>query len=330
MKVCMIGDYSGNIEEGMRNVAFHLKNEMSKRHDILALDINEIFSLKFWVNVRRFNPQIIHYIPGPSFSSFFIVKLMKAYCENAKTVMSATHPTKNLDNLSIFINWIKPDLMLTQSEKTHKMFSNMGLECRNVPNGVDINKFYPASPEIKAQLRLKYNVGIDKFVILHVGSIKKGRGIEVFKNLQNETIQVIVVGPKSMGIEKQILDELEEVGCITITDFLKDIEELYHLSDCYVFPTPPNNTQNSIELPLSVFEAMACNLPIVTMKYGGLADLLARQSGLYFVETEKEIISIINTLKNNVLKPNTREQVLRFSWGSIARQVELEFYNLVS
>ena len=63
-----------------------------------------------------------------------------------------------------------------------------------------------------------------------------------------------------------------------------NIEEVYALSDCYVFPTPPMNKINSIEIPLSVLEAMACNLSVITTKFGALPKVFEEGDGLIFVD----------------------------------------------
>jgi len=50
--------------------------------------------------------------------------------------------------------------------------------------------------------------------------------------------------------------------------YIKKIEEIYQLSDCYIFPITFEG--GGISILLSVLEAMACNLPVVTTKFGGL------------------------------------------------------------
>lgn len=40
-------------------------------------------------------------------------------------------------------------------------------------------------------------------------------------------------------------------------------------------------------MPLSVLEAMACNLPVVTTPFGGLARCFRDTPGLYYAETQE-------------------------------------------
>ena len=44
MKICLIGEYSGELDEGMKNIAFHLTRELSMRNEVLNLSPKAAFS----------------------------------------------------------------------------------------------------------------------------------------------------------------------------------------------------------------------------------------------------------------------------------------------
>ena len=92
MRICLIGSFQGNPDEGMKKVTLHLSRELSKRHEVLPLKIKSLFSVTSWKQIKDFKPEIVHYVHGPSFKSFLIVKAISTYYRRAKTVMSATHP----------------------------------------------------------------------------------------------------------------------------------------------------------------------------------------------------------------------------------------------
>ena len=325
MKICLIGEYSANLEEGMRKTAFYLSKELSKHHQVLPLDVKKIFFRDFWRRIKGFNPQIIHYIPGPSVKSLMIVKAIAFYYKDAKTVVSATHPSPFRFSKAI-IPLLKPDLVLTQSNDSEKMFNDLGFKTKFLPGGVDIEKFAPVSKDIKEKLREKYGIDKEKFVILHVGSIKEGRGIEIFEKIQTEGNQVIIIGSRLTGIEKQVYRGIKEKGCKVWVRYCKDIEEIYTFSDCYLFPTPPLNKLNSIEMPLSVLEAMSCNLPVITTKFGALPKVFKEGDGLFFVDGGGDFINALESIKNNDIVIKSREKVLPYSWENIRIKLE-EIYS---
>jgi glycosyltransferase involved in cell wall biosynthesis len=320
MKICLLGEYSGNLDEGMKKVASHFAEELSKEHRVLTLDLRGAFTKVFWKDIKNFESEIIHYIPGPSLKSFILLKIISLYCRDAKTIMSAMHP--HVTRLSeLFIPFVKPDLILSQSHKTEIMFKKLGCKTEFLPCGVDIRKFTPATIRSKEELREKYGIEKEMFVILHIGSIKEGRNVPLTEKLQKGNHQVIIVGAISTGIEKKVVQQLKKSGCLVWKKYFKNIEEIYALSDCYVFPTPPVNKLNSIEMPLSVLEAMSCNLPVISTKFGALTRVFKEGDGLIFVEGEEQFVSSLEEIKSGI-NVKTREKVLSYSWENIVRELE--------
>lgn len=342
MRICLIGDCTGNIDEGMKKVTLHLSKELSTNHQVLLVNPKRVFSRGFWKDIKNFRPQIIHYVPGPSIFSFAIVKALALYCRSAKTIMSAMHPgfygfrgfsygaynafssiCKNLVPL------LKPNLILVQSHQSEEMFTKLGCSTQFLPNGVDIEKFIPVSETTKRELRKKYSLDEEKFVILHIGSIKKWRNVWLLKKLQKENNQVLIIGSTSTGRDKGLCQQLREEGCLVWTDYVENIEEVYALSDCYVFPTMEDKI-GSIETPLSILEAMSCNLPVVSTRFGALPRVLEEGDGLIFANKEQDFHHAIERVKNDDLEIKTREKVLSYSWEHIAKRLEEIYEQLAS
>ncbi|RLE61996.1 MAG: hypothetical protein DRJ47_11390 [Thermoprotei archaeon] len=324
MKICLISNYSPPLDEGMKNVAYYLGVELKKRCEVLNLSLNGLFSKVFWQQVRDFQPQIIHYIPGPSILSLIIAKFLKLQCSGAKVLMSATQP-RIPRFLKIILPLLKPDLVLTQSDETENMLAGAVYKTTFLPNGVDIERFIPVSVDTKKKLREKYGLSKGKFIILHIGSIRRRRNLRLLTELQqkNRDSQVIVVGSTSTPLEQDIYKGLVENGCIVWRRYFKNIEESYALSDCYIFPA--FTKLSSIDLPLSVMEAMSCNLPVISTRFGALTRIFQEGNGLYFAETKEEFLQIIDTIKNGV-EIKTREKVLPYSWIKVASRLE-EIYH---
>jgi len=79
---------------------------------------------------------------------------------------------------------------------------------------------------------------------------------------------------------------------------------------------------------------MACNLPIVSTRFGGLPDILDNQKWLRFVSDRKEMMSAVEEIKqlslNSQSIPNTRELVSNLSWESIASQLRDIYEKLIN
>jgi len=326
MRICLIGEYSGNLDEGMRNVTSCLYKELSKKHNVLPLDTKKI-SLSWLGEIREFKPEIIHYVHGPSIISLLVMRILaRASHNDVKTVMSATQPRFSFFSRR-FIPLLKPNLILTQSYNTNGMFKDLGCGTQFLPNGVDIYKFMPIAETIKEQLREKYEVDKGKFVVLHIGPIRKKRNIQIFSKIQKiENVQVVFVGSTSMPMEKDIYKSLKERGCMIWRSYFPNIEEIYQLSDCYVFPSM--EALSSIEMPLSVLEAMACNLPVITTRFGALTRVFDGGNGLFFIKNEEDIFTALEEIKHGI-KIKTREKVLPYSWKNVVRRLEGIYEELI-
>jgi len=334
MRICVIGECDNNNDEGMKKTTYYVSRGLSIKHEVLLVNPKDVSSKSFWLSIKRFSPQIIHYIPGPSIFSFIILKMLSVYCSNAITVMSAMHPAfyglnglrYGLYNaisslLSPLIPILKPNLVLTQSYKSNAMFSKAGCITKFLPSGVDTDKFVPVSDSKKSKLRTKYEIDTDKFIVLHVGSVKKWRNVEILKRLQVENTQMLIVGSTSTGVDDTLQSKLIEQGCLVWTNYIKNIEEIYGLSDCYIFPTMEDKI-GSIEMPLSVLEAMSCNLPVISTKFGALSKVFQEGDGLIFASNEEDFQNALATFILGRTKIKTRDKIIQYSWPNVIEKLE--------
>jgi glycosyltransferase involved in cell wall biosynthesis len=319
MKICLLGGLSGQLDEGMNNVAYHLRRELSRRHQVSSLDPRDYRSLRFWKRIRSLQPDVIHYTSGPSIVSLALIRLLGLFCQDSQTVVSALHPWFPW-HTELLIRTVRPSLILTQSRATDTLFRRHGCRTVFLPNGVDVSKFKPVSEGDKQALRSDFGVPGDKYVILHVGAVKQRRGVGILSELQGGDQQVIVAGSLSTGHDRVTLQALELRGCWVWTDYFDDIERLYGLADCYVFPT--QNPLHAIEIPLSVLEAMACNLPVVSSAFGGLPDILDAGEGLVYAHSPEESLQGVQSIRRKETFIHTRKKVVAMDWANIAKQLE--------
>jgi glycosyltransferase involved in cell wall biosynthesis len=312
MKVCLVGHFSDTLDEGVRNVAKYLGNALEENG--IELQKLAISCPREWKSVHTFRPDIVHFVLTPTTRGFITAKIISNLHREAKTVISAIHPSLVGARL---LQPFKPDIVLIQSKRSDRIFKSMGCETRFFPNGVDIEKFRPISQEETRRLRDEFGIPIESFVVLHLASMRKQRNLDVFKTIQRqEGCQVIVVARENEAGDAQLTRELQEAGCLVWREHFPYIEDVYGIANCYVFPTI--EPKACIETPLSVLEAMACNLPVVTSRFGALPGLFHEGSGLFFAERAEQILDFTQAIKNERPRVDTRHQVLPYSWAGLA------------
>ncbi|MGB3906589.1 MAG: glycosyltransferase family 4 protein [Anaerolineae bacterium] len=314
MKICLVGHHVQQPDEGVRKVTYYLGRELARKHDVLPVGVAD---RKGWTAIRALQPDIIHYVLSPTLAGLAVAKLLSFTYKPAATVISAPHP--DLRSLGKAASLFRPDLLLVQAEDSERRFRSLGYRTQFLPNGVDVERFMPASGATKGRLRDKYKINNDRFVILHVASLKRRRNLQVLKSLQQDNCQVLIVGRPSEAEDSPLMRELREHGCMVWTDHFAHIEEIYALSDCYVFPTA--DRRYCIEMPLSVLEAMSCNLPVVTTRFGALPRVFEEGDGLVFVDSNEQLLEEVRRAKLGS-NSRTREKVLPYAWRNVVSSLE--------
>ncbi|UCB42539.1 MAG: glycosyltransferase [Dehalococcoidales bacterium] len=344
--VCIITeDLSLPLDEGIKNFAHSLLQAWppeipvlglsvhprgtTNGSNVVSLDSNRLFlSYRLWEELRSFKPEIICYVPSASATvfSFLRSQLLKLYRPRARVVMVSLQPRRYGWLSRHLIRLLAPDVVFVQHKEVAKQLISLGCHAQLIPSGVDLEKFTPVPPNRKTELRTEYGLEPETFTVLHVGHIKRERNVQSLIHIRQElAAQVIVVGSTFPGQDEGLLSELREQGITVFDQYLPDIEHIYQLADCYVFPVISH--QACIGAPLSVLEAMACNLPVVTLRYGDLPTTFEQGDGFFYAEGPEELPkSVAQTVWLNGCE--TREMVTPYSWRNIARlllgQIELD------
>lgn len=121
---------------------------------------------------------------------------------------------------------------------------------RVIPNGVDLSLFYPRD---KVEMRRKYGLPIDKFIIAFTGHFDERKGpnrlLSATSDFSNIGLLFIGNGPLSLENDKILFKGVVEHSVIP---------ELLSTADIFVLPTLAEGSCNAI------IEAMACGLPIIS------------------------------------------------------------------
>ena len=319
MKVCIIGDFTDTqLNEGLKNVAYHLAHELSGYPGIQILRVNNRkLNLRTFRDLKQFDPDVIHYIPGPTNASFILLRFLQLYLKRPKLFFSTPYPFFN-DLVVKLINF-KATGAFVASNAVKQRLDALSFNTHILPNGVDVEKFLPVSDTKKKELRKKYGLQ-DKFTVLHVGHLNSSRDLDLFTNLSTENQVVVIASPYTeYQNDKTIIYRLRTSGCIIIKESLRNIEEYYQLSDCYIFPV--KTMAGSILCPLSILEAMSCDLPVVTTDLNGIETLFSEGDGLLFARSDEEFRDAIEHIKQRNPARANRQKVQKYTWKYIAGEI---------
>lgn len=325
MRICLLGDISGNLDEGMKNTTYYLYRKLSKFHEVTVVHPRKALLPSVILSVKGFKPDVLHYIHGSSVRSFLITKYLAFIFPEAKSVVSVTHPQfSKWERLTI--GFFKPDLVLVQSKLMKDVLSPKGFETSWLPSGMDMEKFSPVQGASRLELRRKYGLKNDKFIVLHVGPVKPNRNLELLIPIQQqEGVQVVIAGSTTVQADEKMIQQLKNAGCIVWIRYFPNIEELFQLADCYIFPVMSED--GAVQVPLTVLEAAACNLPVVTTPFGGLPDLVGEREGLFYAQTPEEMLKAVEQCKNCKAEP--RKWAVEYSWKKIVKRLVSIYENLL-
>ena len=324
------------LDEGAKVATSNLVKCLKKEHGSIIFSVNGdeevdivdynyylnklFFNFEFYNKIRECLDKIILYIPEASATPTSIIraKLLKLFTGKDVTLLSL-QPRSYKSIVKTFIRVIQPNHIITQSIITKRYLESLDIRCKKLSLGVDDSKYTEASEETRKILRKKYSINIDKKVVLHVGHIKKSRNLEWLLRIKLELpeAEIIIVGSTYSADDEKVYKKLVKNGIIVFREYLENIEEIYNIADYYVFPVVQND--GAIETPLSVFEAMACNLPVITTRFGSLPDLFSEDQYFHFVSSSDEIIEILKSGKAHAC--NNRQKIQPFTWNQTANQL---------
>lgn len=168
------------------------------------------------------------------------------------------------------------------SEEMTEEFEKAGVPRRRIyaiPNGVDVQTFRPAEPVERTALRRRLDLPDGKLVV-YTGRLVTYKGLPVllrsWEQLQREragaTLVLVGEGGGDMhACDAELRDFVRERGLdpsVRFTGAVANVADFLRAADLFVFPTMDE------AFGLSLVEAMACGLPVVTTAVGGIRDFL--------------------------------------------------------
>jgi glycosyltransferase involved in cell wall biosynthesis len=228
----------------------------------------------------------------------------------------------------------KADKILTVSKETKKYVLRLGADKTKISvmyNGVDTKCFQVAQ---KGESRTKLGLPNDRKIVFSVRRLVYKNGldtlIESVPYVANKYPDVLFVVAGKGPSRKLIEDNIKELGIeknIMLTGFVPDdlLPVYYNASDYFVLPSASGEG-----LPLVLFEAMACGLPVIATTVGGTPEIVEqKKNGILVPPRNPEAMAkaLLELLEKESLEKTISEQARkdiagRFSWEENVRKLD--------
>lgn len=147
-----------------------------------------------------------------------------------------------------------------------------------IPNGIDTGRFHLPSPLERATARQRLGVPESSRVVLFVGRLVGKKGVDMFLDVsrRSPSFHFLMVGDGPL--RPQPANNLTWVPFIPV----EQIERAYRAADTFLLPS------HSEGFPLTIQEAMATGVPVITSRGQTFAALLEREGACLAVDRTPE------------------------------------------
>lgn len=157
---------------------------------------------------------------------------------------------------------------------------------QRIPNSVDAIKFHPVGQQERQALRRKLGFSRWHRIVIYTGRLVSYKGLPLLLKVWQEfrsrhpDVGLLLVGSGGLDIHN-CEDDLKDYVAVSrlqgvrFTGSVNNVHEYLQASDIFVLPT------HSEAFGISLIEAMACGLPVISTNVGGVIDILEhRYNGL--------------------------------------------------
>lgn len=319
-----------SLDEGLPKYCFE---KGFHTHRLKKFNVRFVGILVFWAHVlmtqQKINPDIIHVQSISNALPAVIAKILfkkpfvvwgrgtDVYLADWFTKLISKIIIKNADSVIALTNDMKQKIQAVYSRDIFV-----------IPNGIDLEK-YSRIP--------KNSKKVNGITILFVGRLHPVKGvqylIEAMAIIHQEMpgVKLIIVGE---GIEREKLEgltkQLDLKGCIQFVGRVpqEKIPLFMQQADIFVLPSLAEGFPNVL------LEAMACGLPIVATRVGGIPEIIEDGRNGFLVNPKKpdEIADKLLFISRNKsitwkISKNNKEKVKKYNWNNIVSNLE-EIYRI--
>lgn len=210
------------------------------------------------------------------------------------------------------------DLQKNELTETYRIAKKEKVEV--IQLGFDLNPFQENLVEKRKITRDEYNLSDDQIAIAIIGRLAPIKNHDLFlesiKLVQQQTKQKLVFFIVGDGDQKKSIEEkvailkTEIIIDIRMTSWIKDIKTFNAGMDLICLTSDNEGT------PVSLIEAQACNIPIVSTDVGGVRDIIDENETGY-ISPKKDAISFSNKLLLLTEDKQNRERMSQNGWDFV-------------
>jgi UDP-glucose:(heptosyl)LPS alpha-1,3-glucosyltransferase len=144
---------------------------------------------------------------------------------------------------------------------------------RVIPNGVDNERYSPATPEVRESVRKQFDL-VDKTVFLFAAHNPRLKGLRPLLKAfakpitERPDLRLVVLGKEPDLDSVDFVRTQRLADAVIFAGFVNDTAPWFAAADAFVLPTYYDACS------LTVLEACACGLPVITTRHNGAAELL--------------------------------------------------------
>lgn len=307
---------SSRLKERDETTCFVTYKRESEKSDYHFHKLNPLFLNYKFISLLNKLPGDILYIPISSNTNGGIIRsfVLSRLCRKQVYVLfSQRHTMNSTARWLLRRSRIK---IIALSRESYDFYREiMGDKVLYIKTGVNTGKFVPVTEELKREIKKKYGIPEEKKTVLHVGHLKAGRNVDKLVAVNPEYQVVLVASTKTLNQQDNEIREqlISRPNTLIIDSYVNNIQEIYQMSDVYLFPVVRSG--NSIDVPLSVLEAAACNLPIVCTEYGELREFVNEEGFIFINQDDSDTIN--NAISSALAKKsvNNRACVMEYDWN---------------
>ena len=315
MKILIVGTVNGLQNEGMRNIATHLSEElMDSGHDVRETGLKDFIKVAFgalWADFvvvcARATSSVFCLV---KFISFFNKKIAFLFVQRAENGYLSSYSKSKLKVLPLCIR-----------EDDLTGFKNIEDSLR-IEVGINSEKFAPVSHDEATFLKMKYGLPPNLPVVIHVGHCSAGRGLEDFLSLDGDRYSRLIFA-SGMFEDESVKNALLDDGVKVVSEYNPCIQEIYQLADAYLFPTRSN--EFVISVPLSVMESLSCGVPVIA--YSSMECVRAisvnDDAAITYIDNPTSISDAVEAVLSK--KQNKSFLANPKTWKEVAAELENEF-----